>query len=405
MAPTLCGMARQCDFPVFDADNHLYETEDAFTRHLPAKYRSAIDYVQVRGRTKIVVRGQISEYIPNPTFEVVARPGAQEEYFRVGNPEGKSYREIVGEPMKSIPAFREPAPRIELMDELGVDRALMFPTLASLLEERMRDDPDLIHAVVHSLNEWMYETWSFDYEGRIFATPVITLPIVDKAIEELAWCVERGAKTVLIRPAPVPGYSGSRSFGFEEFDPFWQAVQDAGILVSMHASDSGYSRYQGDWTGPQEMLPFRPDAFRMMTHGKRPIEDTMSALVCHGVITRFPDLKIAAVENGGDWVVPFLEHLEDTYRKMPHAFDEDPIAAFKRNIWISPFHEDKIDKLIEAIGADHVLFGSDYPHPEGLAEPCSYLDHLPPGLAPTDIEAIMGGNLGRLMGIRVPASA
>jgi predicted TIM-barrel fold metal-dependent hydrolase len=403
MAPTLSGMARQCDFPVFDADNHLYETEDAFTRHLPAKYRSAIDYVQVRGRTKIVVRGQISEYIPNPTFEVVARPGAQEEYFRVGNPEGKSYREIVGEPMKSIPAFREPAPRIELMDELGVDRALMFPTLASLLEERMRDDPDLIHAVVHSLNEWMYETWSFDYEGRIFATPVITLPIVDKAIEELAWCVERGAKTVLIRPAPVPGYSGSRSFGFEEFDPFWQAVQDAGILVSMHASDSGYSRYQGDWTGPQEMLPFRPDAFRMMTHGKRPIEDTMSALVCHGVITRFPDLKIAAVENGGDWVVPFLEHLEDTYRKMPHAFDEDPIAAFKRNIWISPFHEDKIDKLIEAIGADHVLFGSDYPHPEGLAEPCSYLDHLPPGLAPTDIEAIMGGNLGRLMGIRVPA--
>ena len=396
-------MARMCEFPVFDADNHLYETEDAFTRHLPDRYKGAVDYVQVRGRTKIVVRGQISEYIPNPTFEVVARPGAQEEYFRVGNPEGKSYREIVGEPMKCIPAFREPAPRIELMDELGVDRALMFPTLASLLEERMRDDPELVHAVIHSLNEWIYETWSFDYEDRIFATPVITLPIVEKAIEELEWVVERGARTVLIRPAPVPGLRGSRSFGFEEFDPFWQAVQDADILVSMHASDSGYSRYQSDWTGPQEMLPFRPDAFRMMTHGKRAIEDTMSALVCHGVLTRFPDLKIAAVENGGDWVVPFLEHLEDVHRKMPHAFDEDPIVAFKRNISISPFHEDKLDKLIEAIGSDHVLFGSDFPHPEGLAEPCSYLDHLPPGLSDDDIEKIMGGNLGRLM--RVPVSA
>ena len=126
--------------PLFDADNHLYETRDAFTKFLPDRYKGAIDYVDVHGRTKIVVRGVISNYIPNPTFEVVARPGAQEEYFRIGNPEGKSRREIFGKPMKSIPAFRDPASRLALMDEQGIDRALMFPTLASLIEERMRDD-------------------------------------------------------------------------------------------------------------------------------------------------------------------------------------------------------------------------------------------------------------------------
>jgi predicted TIM-barrel fold metal-dependent hydrolase len=394
-------MPRICNFPVFDSDNHLYETRDAFTRHLPREYRGAIDYVDVRGRTKIVVRGTISEYIPNPTFEVVARPGAQEEYFRRGNPEGKSYREIVGEPMRGIPAFREPAPRLELMDELGVDQTLMFPTLASLLEERMRDDPKLVHAVIHSLNEWLHEEWTFNYENRIFTTPIIPLPIVEKAIEELEWAVERGAKTVLVRPAPVPCYGGSRSFGYEEFDPFWQAVVDNDVLVAMHASDSGYSRYQSDWTGPQEMLPFRPDAFRMLTMGKRPIEDSMAALTCHGTLTRFPDLRIAAVENGGDWVIPFLEHLEDVHRKMPQAFDEDPIEAFKRNIYVNPFHEDDIEQLGKTLGYDHILFGSDFPHPEGLAEPCSYVDHLPPGLAEEDVAAIMGGNLGRIM--RVPA--
>ena len=70
------------DIPVFDADNHLYETRDSLTKHLPDRYKRAIDYVDVRGRTKIVVRGTISEYIPNPTFDVVARPGAQEDYFR-----------------------------------------------------------------------------------------------------------------------------------------------------------------------------------------------------------------------------------------------------------------------------------------------------------------------------------
>ena len=54
-------MARILDFPVFDADNHLYETKDAFTRYLPDRYRSAIDYVEVRGRTKIVVKGDVTK--------------------------------------------------------------------------------------------------------------------------------------------------------------------------------------------------------------------------------------------------------------------------------------------------------------------------------------------------------
>ncbi len=63
--------------PLFDADNHLYETREALTKFLPDRYKGAIDYVDVRGRTKIVVRGVISNYIPNPTFDVVARPGAR----------------------------------------------------------------------------------------------------------------------------------------------------------------------------------------------------------------------------------------------------------------------------------------------------------------------------------------
>jgi predicted TIM-barrel fold metal-dependent hydrolase len=399
-------MARILDFPVFDADNHLYETRESFTRHLPERYKGAIDYVDLHGRTKIMIRGTVSEYIPNPTFEVVARPGAQEEYFRDGNPEGKSYREIIGEPMRAIPAFREPAPRLELMNELGVDRALMFPTLASLLEERLRDEPELTHATIHALNEWLYEEWTFNYQDRIFATPVITLPIVERALEELEWVLERGAKTVLIRPAPVPGYRGSRSFGYSEFDPFWKAVEEADILVSMHSSDSGYTRYQNDWIGrTDEMLPFRLDPFRAISVGKRPMEDTMTAFLCHGVFSRFPKLRVASIESGGDWVAGFLEHVADTYKKMPHAFEEDPVEQFKSHVWISPFHEDNLARLIDTIGADHVLFGSDFPHPEGLAEPCSYAEHLPPGVSEDDLRQIMGGNLAGIMKVDAAVAA
>src|SRR5690606_33516157 len=104
----------------------------------------------------------------------------------------------MGKAIASPPAFREPEPRIELMDELGIDRALMWPTLASLVEERLRDDPEATHVVVHALNRWMHETWTFDFDGRIFATPVITLPIVERAIDELQWVLERGARVILV---------------------------------------------------------------------------------------------------------------------------------------------------------------------------------------------------------------
>jgi predicted TIM-barrel fold metal-dependent hydrolase len=384
--------------PLFDADNHLYETEEALTKFLPERYKGAIDYVQVRGRTKIVVRGQISEYIPNPTFEVVARPGAMEQLYRVGNPEGKSRREIFGEPMRAIPAFRGPEARLELMNEQGIDRSLMFPTLASLVEERTRDDPEMTHAVIHSLNEWLHETWTFNYENRIFTTPVITLPIVERAIEELEWVVERGAKVVLIRPAPAHGIRGPRSFALEEFDPFWEKVVEHDILVAMHSSDSGYERYANDWMGNNsEMLPFQPQAFRML-QGWRPVEDAVSALVCHGALSRFPALKVAVIENGSSWVAPLLKSMADLYKKMPQEFLEDPVMVVKRNIYISPFWEEDLGELADLIGEEHVLFGSDYPHPEGLADPVSYLDELE-GLSEEKIRRIMGGNLAKLMNV------
>jgi predicted TIM-barrel fold metal-dependent hydrolase len=384
--------------PVFDADNHLYETRDALTKFLPDPFKGAVDYVEVRGRTKIVVRGQISEYIPNPTFDVVARPGAQEDYYRRGNPEGKSRREIYGEPVRCMPAWREPAARLELMDEQGLDRTLIFPTLASLVEERMRDDPVLIHTVVHALNEWMYETWQFDYDGRIFSTPVVSLPIVERAIEELEWVVARGAKAVLIRPAPVPGFRGSRSFGLPEFDPFWAKVVEHDVLVAMHSSDSGYERYANDWMGEStEMLPFRPEAFRML-QAWRPIEDAVSALVVHGALSRFPQLKVAVIENGSSWVEPLLRSMADIFKKMPQEFAEDPVAVVKRNIHISPFWEEDLAELARLVGPDQVLFGSDYPHPEGLGDPVTYLSELE-GVAEEDVRKIMGGNLARLMNV------
>ena len=388
------------DFPVFDSDNHLYETMDSFTRHLPEQYKRAIRYVQVDGRTKIAIKGQISEYIPNPTFEVVARPGAHMAYYRGSNTEGKSLRQLTGEPMKSIPAFREPGPRLALLDELGIDAALIFPTLASVLEERMMDDPELTLACIHALNQWMHEEWSFLYENRIYATAVINLAIPERAIEELDWIIERGAKTFLLRPAPVAGFISRRSPFLAEFDPFWARVAESGILCTMHSSDSGYARYANEWEGSRgEFLPFQPSAFRGLVTGHRPIMDAMFSAVAHGMLSRFPGVKIACIESGSDWVSHVIEELRSSYSKMPQEYAEDPVEVFRRQVWVNPFWEDPIEGLAELIGTDHILFGSDYPHPEGMDDPVGWADYcVEKGFSHEDVKKIMGGNLARLVG-------
>jgi predicted TIM-barrel fold metal-dependent hydrolase len=396
-------MIKRLDYPVFDADNHLYEQADAFTRYLPDEFKRVVQLMQINGRDKLVINGTISEYIPNPTFTKVARPGAQEDFFKNGNPEGKSRREILGEAIPSPEAFFRPEPRLALMDEQGVDRAIMWPTLASVLEERLTKDPEATHAVVHAFNEWMFEEWTFNYKDRIFPAPVITLPIVDEAIRELDWIVERGAKIILIRPAPVPSLRGFRSFALPEFDPFWAKVQEYDITVGMHASDDGLTRYFNQWEGHfDEMLPFANiTAFQDVQHlMSRGIFDAMCSAVTHGMLSRFPNLRILPVENGSSWVLPLMDALEHSYAKQPRLYEEDPLAVFRRNIWIHPFFEEDPLGLIKAIGPEKVVFGSDFPHPEGLANPLSYAKELE-SLPEDDVRRIMGGNLATAL--KVPA--
>jgi len=378
----------------------MYEKKDALTKFLPPAYTGVIDFAEVRGRTKITVKGQISEYIPNPTFERVAAPGAQEDYFKDGNQDGKSRREILGKAIEAPPAFSEPAPRLALMDELGIDRALMFPTLGSLVEERLRDDPESVHVVAHSLNQWMHEHWSFNFQDRIFSVPLLTLPIVDEAVKELEWVLERGAKIILVSPRPVPGFRGSRSFALPEFDPFWRLVEESGVVVGMHAGDSGYQRYVNEWEGVRnEMAPFGEYSPFAVIHGHdRAIMDTIASAIGHGLCTRFPGLKILPVENGSVWVPRIIEDLQRAYQSNPHIFDEDPVEVFKRNFSVHPFHEEDPIGLINLLGPDNVVFGSDYPHPEGMSDPITFVDDLQ-GLPSDQIAKVMGGNLARLMNL------
>jgi predicted TIM-barrel fold metal-dependent hydrolase len=93
---------------------------------------------------------------------------------------------------------------------------------------------------------------------------------------------------------------------------------------------------------------------------------------------------------------PLMDSMAEVWKKAPEAFPGNPMEEIKNRIHVSPFYEEGIDDLINLIGVDQVLYGSDYPHPEGLAHPTHYvhaLEHLPAN----DQAKIMGGNLSRLV--------
>ena len=126
------------------------------------------------------------------------------------------------------------------------------------------------------------------------------------------------------------------------------------------------------------------------------ISDVVTSIIGHGLATRFPDLRIMPVENGSAWVRPLVDKFQKVYSRVPKAFDEDPMEAFKRCIYVHPFHEEDPIGLVKLIGADNVLFGSDFPHPEGMYDPIGFVDQLE-GLPEDDKAKVMGGNLNRIM--------
>jgi predicted TIM-barrel fold metal-dependent hydrolase len=384
-------------YPVFDADNHLYEPPEAFLRHLPDMYKKEFQYVEVNGRTKLVIAGMLSEYIPNPTWAVVAAPGSHEMYYRAENPEGLTLREITGKPLRPPESFFAPEPRIKLLDEQGIDASLIFPTMASVIEERLKHKPEVICALFHALNQWILEEWGFVRDDRLYSVPFVNLSDIDQAVKELEFCLENGARTVGIRPAPVAGPRGTRSPGYKEFDPFWARVNEAGIFVCLHSSDSGYEAITNMWKGSdREFLPFEKSELMPVNTMERAISDTLTALLCHGVFERHTNVRVASIENTARWVPSAVETWKRAYGQSPKSFKRDPVEQFKEHVFVAPSYEDNIFDIMEYCSPNRLLFGSDYPHPEGLADPVSYVKELE-GVDEVTIAKIMGGNLKGLL--------
>ena len=380
------------DYKAFDADHHYYEAEDAFIRHVDRRMQErCMSWAEVSGRKRLMVGGRLNRFIPNPTFDPVAKPGCLDDFFRGRNPEGKDMRELFGQLEPISPAYRDRDARLRQFDEQGLEGAFFFPTLGVGMQESLRNDPEAASAAFTGFNRWLEEDWGFAYENRIFAAPYISLMDPDWAEQEVESLIERGARLISMVPGPVPMGEGSMSVADPSFDGFWARINEARIPVAFHAGDSGYRRFTSEaWGGTRE---FRAFAFNPIVTclSPEPIQDTFAALICHGLFDRHPQVRVASIECGSHWVIDLARRFKKAYGQMPTAFSRDPLETLREHCSVAPYYEDDILALRDIIGTESILFGSDFPHAEGLSNPMSFLSELE-GFSPDETRKVMRDN-------------
>ncbi|MCK9927726.1 amidohydrolase [Frankia sp. Mgl5] len=367
------------DYQLIDADGHYYEPDDCFSRHIEAGFKERTVRVE-RGADGLgrVYLGDRRTFMSVMPGDYASAPGALQGLFVGEVADGFTHREVLN--AKDHPAFIERPARLDLMDDQGVEATIMLPTLGVAVEQDMADDVELTYASLRAFNRWLEEDWGYAEQDRIFAVPMLSLLDIDHAVAELKRVLDADARLVHLRPGPV----GGRSPAHPDFDRFWAMAAEAGAGVVFHVSNSGYNAAYGRLWSEDEGNPshLQSPLQWALCNTERPIVDTLSALTLHNLFGRHPNIKIISIENGSNWVRPLLKTVDKAAalgRRGPMiggTLSAKPSEMLAEHLWVCPFPEDDVHDLISVLGPDQVLFGSDYPHPEGLRQPMDYVERL-----------------------------
>jgi predicted TIM-barrel fold metal-dependent hydrolase len=399
------AISETLDFRAIDSDNHYYETRDAFTRHLEPKFaEQAISLVGEGQRAYWMVGSRRYSFSNINNVDWAPAPGSREHFFAAA--EEQTFVEDSGVEMidpKDHPALIRREPRLQLLDEQGLEAIIQVPTMAVMLEPDYVLSDEGWYANIRSFNRWLEEEWGFGDDGRIFSAALISPRNPSLAVLELQRLAARGAKFVVLgKSGPING----RSPADPVYDDFWTCIQDLGLIPVLHIGNAGYTElFSAAWG--EDPHPFLRDLSPFQHYTcliDRPISDTLANLILSNLFGRFPALKMVVLEYGSRWVWELLPGMDKAAKmggrgRWPGGKLKDaPSDVFNHHVWVSPFPEDDLLALSEVMPISHILFGSDFPHSEGLAEPLTYVRKLA-GLSPESIKAIMRDNAAQLVGL------
>jgi len=391
-------------YRVNDADHHYYEPDDCFSRHIEKRYRKRTMWIdrQSEGPGRMYVGEERCQFFSVGAGDSIGPPGIMKDFLRGVSDEGGSPSLS---PMNalSIPEYVDRSARLKDMDAQGVEACLMLPTTGVGLEPQLREAAhrEVLYPSIRAFNRWLEEDWGYGADGRIYGAPLLSLVDLDEALAELERLIRCGARFVVVTAGPIEG----RSPGDPHFDAFWARVQEADLNVVYHIGSTPFGRMYSEPWGLRATPPSHRHSFMEyhLAFTERPIVDTLTALIGDNVFGRFPRLRVLSVEYGASWVpnmLTKLDHIARLYSKDLWRFGAPPARPselFSRHIFVSPFFEDDVVGLAGRIGASQVLMGSDYPHPEGLAQPLEFADELE-GMSEADVRLVMRDNFGALVG-------
>jgi predicted TIM-barrel fold metal-dependent hydrolase len=374
---------------VVDVDGHITEPFDMWERYLDPKFHDVAPRL-VRtddGVDAVAFGGGIHV----PADNGIGMPGAGLAGRGVGPRTMYERRYVDGHP-----GGFEPRARLKAMDEDGIDIAVLFPTFSALMIAT-NPSKEFAVALARAYNDWIAD-FCRAAPGRLHAAAQVPLLYVDCAIGEARRAVlELGLKLVYLRPNPY----GGRPWTDPTYDPFWGCVQELGVPIAFH-----------EGTYPKVVPTAGADRFEnffqhIISH---PFEQQLACLsfVAGGILNRFPRLKVLFLQAGCGWLPYWLRRIDHHYGQLGWMVPEitmKPSEYFRRQCYISfdPDEED-LGHVVNEIGAEKLLFASDFPHFDAIFPGAVAAVRDRSDLGEEAKRLILGGNALRLLGLEVAAA-
>jgi predicted TIM-barrel fold metal-dependent hydrolase len=372
-------------FHVIDADGHINEPVALWDRYLAAPYRErAPRFVRTADGVDAISFLGI-EHVP---ANGIGLPGAGLAGRKVGPRTMHEHRYVDGHP-----GGFSPHARLEVMDKEGIDAAVLFPTLSALPIAAMPDEGFAV-ALARGYNDWLADFCRVSAE-RLYGAAQVPLLHLEAAIGEAERAVRQlGMKAVFLRPNPY----GGRPWTDRAYDPFWACVQDLDVPIAFHEGTypkaiptAGADRYDNFFFQHVISHPFEQQLVCL-------------SLIAGGILERFPRLRVGFMESGSGWLPYWLDRIDEHHDDLDWMVPEismKPSEYFHRQCFVSTEAKDRqVSQVVAAIGADRILFASDFPHYDAVFPGAVGAFTSQSGLDDAAKEKILSTNTARFLGLR-----
>jgi predicted TIM-barrel fold metal-dependent hydrolase len=363
---------------VIDCDSHVMEPADLWQRYLEREFRDRAIRIERRDGVEHLIIGEQSVL-----QGVLAGLGGAHRSAAELFSGSLSYAD------GCEPASFDPRARVKLLDSWQVDYGVLFPTIGIL--PFPTNDLKLASAYCRAYNRWQREFFE-GASGRVVPIALLNWRDVEEAVHELQYCIRAGFRGVFVPPETLDGKRPSDS----HFDPIWRLCEEAGIPGCLHVivRFSPGSAAFGSW---HETKPGPVFGFGLGATGQ--LIPALAAMVTDLLFERFSKLKIVSVEAGCGYAAYLMDRLDEKHSKFGTIapMPMKPSDYIRRNCYFVAEPEERtIGAMLDQVGEDRILWGSDYPHVDSTLDAPQLIRRSIESLAPARQIAVLGENARRV---------